>query len=219
VRSEAARAPARVLAGCAPGIVEVRERGVRFRVEPAGGYSTGFFPDQRGNRAWVSELGARRTLNLFAYTCSFSVCAALAGGVTTSVDVSRRALARGREDFELNGIDAAAGHRFVAEDAATYVARLGRRGESFDLIVLDPPTFGRAGARTFRLAHDLGAVVDGCLGVLARGGRMLVSCNAQGWTEARLRSVVEDALKKAPAWEPAAVPLPHGAVSCRLRRR
>jgi len=206
-----------LVSGEAPGRVEVREGGLRFLVEPKAGYSSGLFLDQRLNRAWVRGLGARRMLNLFAYTCSFTVCAAAGGGETRSVDVSKRALACGRDNLRLNGIDAESGHAFVADDVVAHVGRLARRGVTFDLIVLDPPTFGRAGGRTFRLEHDLPPLAEKCIGLLEPGGRMLLSCNFAGWGERDLQQILRSAANGL-VIEECPPALPHGAVSCRVRR-
>jgi 23S rRNA (cytosine1962-C5)-methyltransferase len=206
--------------GEAPGRIEVREGGRRYWVEPAAGYSSGLFLDQRINRAWVAGLAPRASLNLFAYTCSFSVCAARGGGTTRSVDVSKRALAWGRENLILNGLDPDHGHACFADDAAAHVARLERRGERFDLVVLDPPTFGRAGARTFQLERDLPGLADACIALLQPGGWLLLSCNRAGWTTRDLQRVLESAARgRALECERGPEPLPHGAVSCRARRR
>lgn len=212
--------PGSVVDGEAPGQFEVREWGVRYLVEPTGGYASGLFLDQRCNRGWVLGLPVRQALNLFAYTCSFTVCAARGGAETWSVDASRRSLARGADNLRLNGIDPAAGHRFVEEDVATYVGRMHRRGQKFDLIILDPPTFGRAAGHTFQLEHDLPGLLPACFGLLHAGGWMLVSTNLVAWSEAKLRKVVTDALPiNGFVWEPAGEMVPHGAVSLRLRKR
>lgn len=222
VKSASDQKPAELLAGEEPGEITVRENGLLYEVEPAGGYSSGLFLDQRANRRWVGGLGARRMLNLFAYTCSFTVCAAAAGAETCSVDAAKRVLATGRRNLGLNGIDPSAGHRFLADDAVKVVPRLAKRGETFDLVVLDPPTFGRADGRVFRIEHDLPALVRGCFNVLADGGRMLVSANRAAWTSADLQALCAGALTGA-AFELEAGELPpemkRGAISWRLRKR
>ncbi len=220
-RTASEQAPARLVAGEDPGCLTVREWNVLYRVELGGGYSTGLFPDQRLNRRRVLQSGTRRVLNLFAYTCSFSVCAALRGASTLNVDVSRRALARGKENFALNGMDASDGHRFLAEDALKIVPRLARRGESFDLVVLDPPTFGRSDGGIFRIGDDLPGLVEGCARLLAPDGQMLVSCNYARWSEADLREVCTAVLhgtefSVARGGHPREIP--GGAVSLWIRR-
>jgi 23S rRNA (cytosine1962-C5)-methyltransferase len=219
VRRATEQKPARVIEGKDPGVIAVAEGGVRYLVEPAGGYSSGLFLDQRMNRAWVCGLAPRRMLNLFAYTGSFTVCAALTGAQTCSVDVSKRALARARENLERNEIEAAQGHRWLADDAMKVVPRLAKRQEKFDLIVLDPPTFGRADGKVFRLERDLPALVEGCWTLLERGGFLLVACNYAEWDSGDLRAVLRKALNGADAvWSEGELPpeIPRGAVSWRI---
>jgi 23S rRNA (cytosine1962-C5)-methyltransferase len=120
----------------------VTEAGVRYGLDFGAGYSHGLFLDQRANRAQVRTLRPKRVLNTFAYTCSFSVVAALGGAETVSVDLSKKSLDRGRENFALNALSEV-GHRFYADDVLDMLPRLGNRGERFDLIILDPPTFSR----------------------------------------------------------------------------
>lgn len=196
VKSSDDQRPAELVHGHDPGEFMVREGGIAYSVDLAGGYSTGLFLDQRGNRQMVREQRPGRLLNLFAYTCSFSVVAAMAGAETCSVDASKRALARGRANFALNGLAADDGrHRFVADDAVKVLTRLRRRGEVYDTIILDPPTFGRASGQTFRLERDLPDLVAGCYDILSAGGHLLVSCNYRQWTSSILRRVIEGALR------------------------
>lgn len=194
VRTAAEQRPAVLLEGEDPGTITVSESGVRYLVQPAGGYSTGLFLDQRMNRGWVRGLRSRRVLNLFAYTGSFSVCSALSGAATWSVDASKRALARARENFEANGLDPTAGHHFLVDDVMKVVPRLVKRGEKFDFVVLDPPTFGRADGRVFRIERDLSGLVQACYGLLGVGGRLLVSCNYAAWNVEHLGAICREAL-------------------------
>lgn len=221
VKKAADQKPAELMAGEEPGEITVRENGLLYAVDPAGGYSSGLFLDQRANRRWVERLGAKRLLNLFAYTCSFTVCAASSGAETCSVDAAKRILGTGRRNLELNGIDPADGHRFLTDDVMKVAPRLAKRGETFDLIVLDPPTFGRADGRVFRIEKDLHALVAECFDLLVPGGQMLVSCNYAGWSAHDLHAVCADALKgKACGFEPGEYPeeIADGAVSWRVRR-
>jgi len=222
VRKAAEQKPADLVAGEEPGEIIVQEAGLSYAVEPAGGYSSGLFLDQRLNRQWVRETAPRKMLNLFAYTGSFTVCAALGGAETCSVDVAKRALDRARVNLQRNDIDPVDGHRFLADDAMKVVPRLVKRGEKFDLIVLDPPTFGRADGRVFRIEKDLGELVRECFGLLDDGGWMLVSCNYAEWGTRDLRTVCADALDgTACDFEPGECPeeITGGAISWRLRRK
>lgn len=221
VRKASDQKPAALIAGEQPGEITVQENGLSYFVEPAGGYSSGLFLDQRLNRKWAAGLGAKRMLNLFAYTCSFTVCAAAAGAETCSVDASKRVLGTGRRNLLLNGIDPAQGHRFLADDAMKVVPRLFKRGETFDLIVLDPPTFGRADGRVFRIEKDLPALVRDCFELLEADGWLLVSCNYAEWGAKQLRMACQEALGERGARlerGEAASEIPHGAVSWRMAR-
>jgi 23S rRNA (cytosine1962-C5)-methyltransferase len=162
----------------APLETETTENGVRYGLDFAAGYSAGFFIDQRENRAYLRHLAPKRLLNTFAYTCSFSVIAALAGAETVSVDLSRRSLTRGEENFQRNGLDPRSGHRFIADDALAVLPRLARRGEKFDAIILDPPTFSRnqAGA-AFQVQKDFEKLAAIALDVAAPHAQMLLSVN------------------------------------------
>ncbi|MEI9997877.1 MAG: class I SAM-dependent methyltransferase [Verrucomicrobiota bacterium] len=192
-------APA-LLRGAADGPMEaeVCEAGVRYGLDFAGGYSAGLFIDQRANRARLRALKPRRLLNTFAYTCSFSVIAALAGAETVSVDLSRRSLTRGEGNFTRNGLDPKAGQRFIADDVLAVLPRLARRGETFDAIVLDPPTFSRnqAGA-AFQVQRDFGRLVELALDVAAPGAHVLLSVNHSAMRVADLEWAGRSALKLA----------------------
>jgi 23S rRNA (cytosine1962-C5)-methyltransferase len=175
---------------------EVIEAGIKYGLDFAAGYSAGLFIDQRTNRARVREMKPKRLLNTFAYTCSFSVVAALAGAETVSVDLSRRSLTRGEENFQRNGLDPKAGHRFIADDVLAVLPRLARRGEKFDAIILDPPTFSRnqSGA-AFQVQRDFGRLVELALEVAAPGARLLLSVNHSAMKVADLERAARGALK------------------------
>ncbi len=177
---------------------EVREAGILYGLDYAGGYSAGLFIDQRANRARLRAWKPKRVLNTFAYTCSFSVVAALAGAETVSVDLSRRSLTRGEGNFVRNGLDPKVGHRFIADDALAVLPRLARRGEKFDAIILDPPTFSRnqAGA-AFQVQRDFEKLVALALDVAAPGAKVLLSVNHSAMRVADLEWAARNAMKLA----------------------
>ena len=175
---------------------EVREAGVRFGLDFAGGYSAGLFIDQRENRARLREFRPRRLLNTFAYTCSFSVIGALSGAETMSIDLSRRSLVRGEENFQRNGLDPKAGHKFIADDVLAVLPRLARRGEKFDAIILDPPTFSRnQSGDAFRVQHDFDRLVQLTLEVAAPSAKILLSVNHSDMRAADLERAARAALR------------------------
>ncbi len=171
------------------------ERGLRFGVDFEGGYSAGLFIDQRENRRFVRQAAPKNMLNCFAYTCSFSVTAAIVGAKSVSIDLSRKSLERGRENFALNGL-AAAEHRFIADDVFAFLPRLKRRGDKFDLIVLDPPTFSRARrGKTFHVEADFERLLLVALEVAQPGARMLLSTNCSKLNERKLEVMARYCLK------------------------
>lgn len=176
------------------GLCTARERDLRFEVDFSAGYSVGLFPDQRSNRTWLRGLRPESVLNTFAFTCAFSVAAAAAGSRTISVDLARAALARGRRNFELNSIPLE-GQRFIADDTFDVLPRLARRGERFDAIILDPPTFsrGRSG-RVFRAQEQMAELLRLALPCANRGAVVLLSTNCSSLSSAGLAALAVPAL-------------------------
>lgn len=173
----------------------VRENGVRYGVDFEAGYSAGLFIDQRRNRLFLRGRRPRRLLNTFAYTGAFSVVAALEGGRTTSLDLSRKSLQRAEENFRLNGLDPAP-HAFIADDVLEVLPRLGRRGEKFDAIVLDPPTFSRgAKGRRFQVEQDFEKLLHLALEVADAKAGVLLSTNCTRLERRNLESIARHCLK------------------------
>jgi 23S rRNA (cytosine1962-C5)-methyltransferase len=171
------------------------ERYLRFGLHFGTGYSPGLFTDQRENRRYVRHIAPKRILNCFAYTCSFSVCAACSGAITYNVDLSKKYLAWGRENFALNNLPTA-DHRFIADDVSAVLSRLVRRGEKFDTIILDPPTFSRSpGGKTFQVQHDFEFLLVNALSVAERDGHILVSTNCSALGEHALEVMARYCLK------------------------
>lgn len=182
--------------------LEVREEGVPYRVRLGDGLSTGIFLDQRPNRRLVRELArGGSVLNLFSYTCAFSVAAALGGATrTVSVDASVLALERGRANFEaagvaLGGIGPTAAHSFVAEDAFAWLARAATKKERFDLVIVDPPSYSSTKKRRFVAESDYDDLVAMAAKVLAPGGRLVASCNHRGLARVKLRRFVAQGMR------------------------
>jgi 23S rRNA (cytosine1962-C5)-methyltransferase len=182
-----------------PDALVVREGNAHFGVTLDQGLSCGLFLDQRDNRARIAAFcGGRPVLNLFSYTCSFSVYAALASAErVTSVDLSAHALARGRENFTLNGLDPEA-HRFVQTDALDWLARAAKRGEKFGVVIVDPPSFSTSGkGKTFRVADGYQRALSLVFGVLEPGGRVLAVTNHRKTSPQAFRKIAHDAARQA----------------------
>ncbi|HEV7402607.1 MAG TPA: class I SAM-dependent methyltransferase [Chthoniobacteraceae bacterium] len=173
----------------------VRENGVAYGLDFGAGYSAGLFLDQRANRAFLRRIGPRRALNTFAYTCSFSVAAALAGATTVSVDLSKKSLDRGRANFALNGLDPA-GHKFMADSVLDVLPRLARRGERFDAIILDPPTFSRDhDGAAFQVERDFEPLLLAAMETAAPAAHILLSTNCTRLDRRALEAIGRYALK------------------------
>ncbi|PYL97802.1 MAG: hypothetical protein DMF18_01240, partial [Verrucomicrobia bacterium] len=143
----------------------------------------------------VRQAKPERLLNCFAYTCSFSVAAASAGAQTVNVDLSKKSLERGRQNFVLNSLSTE-GHKFIADDVRPVLRRLARRGEKFDVIILDPPTFSRTkGGEAFHVESDLEELIVAALELIDGNGWILVSTNCETLNEQALERMARYGLK------------------------
>jgi len=162
----------------------IRENDARFEISFQSGYSQGIFLDQRDNRAEVRRRmqPGMKLLNTFSYTGAFSICAALGGAETTTLDLSQPYLDWARRNFSHNGIDPAA-HHFCKGDAFHWLRRFAKQGRRFDGIVLDPPTFSRdEKGKVFRVERDFGELAALAAEVLAPNGWLLCCTNFRGMT-------------------------------------
>jgi 23S rRNA (cytosine1962-C5)-methyltransferase len=205
--SPAEASPRLALGEPAPGEFVVRENGVRFALSFRAGYSVGLFLDQRDNRrrllanhvaadfpAFGPGPGQAQVLNVFAYTCGFSVCAALAGANTTSLDLSRKYLEWGKRNFALNGLDPAA-HQFIAGEAFEWLRRLTAKGRLFAAVLLDPPTFSTAKSRgAFQAERDYPRLVQAALPLLKPSGVLFAATNAARLAPERFLAQIEGAV-------------------------
>lgn len=168
------------------------ENQIRFLIRPFDGVSVGLFLDARENRRLLREMAdGCRVLNTFAYTCGFSVAAALGGAVSTvNIDASKRYLEWGKRNFEANSLPLD-DHLFYCCDVFDGFRRLAKQNQKFDIVVLDPPTFGRVkGGNPFVFEKDLPHLIAAAFESLLPGGRMLLSTNHRRTTVKRLEAAV-----------------------------
>lgn len=203
-RADASREAKRIAVRFGPerSRVEVKEHGVPFVVDVMRGQKTGAFLDQRENRARIGDLVRRRAeaglrtrvLNLFSYTGGFSLRAALAGGEVTSVDVAAQAHATAQESFRLAGADPRA-HAFVAADAFAFLESAKSRGEAWDVIISDPPSFAPSEKAKPKALHAYRSLHRACVDVLAAGGHFVAaSCSSHVPAEDFLATLDDAAL-------------------------
>lgn len=169
-------------AGEAREFFTVVEYGVKFHVNLTDYLDTGLFLDHRETRRYVASVSkGKRVLNLFAYTCSFSVHSAAAGAVfTKSVDMSNTYTDWGRENFLLNGIPLK-NHPIVRADCLKFLDEEIRTGAKYDLIVIDPPTISRSKKmdQMFDVQVDYIFLIEKALKLLAEGGAIYFSTNSR----------------------------------------
>lgn len=182
-----------------PEALTIDEHGVRYEVRLYDGFSTGLFLEHRDHRRVLAERVVTRALNLFAYTCAFSVPLAAAGAHVTNVDVSARYLDWGRRNHALNGLEAAP-VRYARMDATRFLAYAGRHAdERFDLVILDPPTFGagdsRRGVKPWKATTGYPALLTAAARVLSPKGRIFAATNTRELAEgSALGAMVEASL-------------------------
>jgi 23S rRNA (cytosine1962-C5)-methyltransferase len=168
---------------------------LELRATASGG--VGLFPEHASQLNWLRTQVAARlagghqpaVLNLFAHTGLVTLAAARAGAAVTHVDAARGAVAWARRNAELSGL-ADRPIRWIVDDAAAFVAREARRGRHYDGIVLDPPSFGRAGRRQWRLADELQALLAGCLAIAADDAIVLLTAHTTGLDGAMLADML-----------------------------
>ena len=164
----------------APDFFTVLENGVLYQVFMNDGLMTGIFLDQhevRGSLVDGLAMG-KSLLNMFSYTAAFSVAAAMGGASqTTSVDLAKRSRELSQAHFQANGISTDE-HRFIVMDVFEYFKYAKRKDLTYDVIVLDPPSFARNKKQTFSVAKDYHKLISQSLEILNPGGIIIASTNA-----------------------------------------
>jgi 23S rRNA (cytosine1962-C5)-methyltransferase len=200
--------PQLILGEAAPDRFGVSENGLRFELSFAEGYSVGLFLDQRDNRRrfLTNHVAANfplfpdgpvraHVLNVFAYTCGFSVAAAKAGAAITSLDLSKKYLEWGKRNFALNQLDPAK-HDFIYGDAFDWMHRLAKKDRAFGCVVLDPPTFSQSKeSGTWQAEKQYGKLVESALPLLKHGGVLFASTNAARLEPEKFLASIEAAAK------------------------
>jgi 23S rRNA (cytosine1962-C5)-methyltransferase len=167
------------LFGEEPGDVRIEEDGIAYEIDVAKGQKTGFYVDQRDNRALAATLAANAdVLNCFCYTGGFSL-SALKGGAkhATSLDTSEEALASARRNQEANGIEAGRAD-WIAADVFAHLRKLRDQGRKYGLVVLDPPKFAPTEKHVPNAARAYKDINLWAMKLLAPGGHLLTfSCS------------------------------------------
>jgi len=155
-------------------------RELRFGVRPMGFKHTGLFPEQAANwdllAAYIQKLDRPvKALNLFAYTGGATLACLAAGAHVTHVDAAKGMVQRARENAEISGLGSSP-TRWIVDDCVKFAQRELRRGNRYDVILLDPPSYGRGpGGEVWQLAQELDGFIALCAGLLADNAMLLLN--------------------------------------------
>ncbi len=150
---------------------QVKYRDLQFKIKPMGFKHTGLFPEQAVNWNAMRSLIEKekreiKVLNLFAYTGGASVACAKSGALVTHVDAARGMVERAGENARLSGIES--GIRYIVDDCMKFVAREIRRGNRYDAVIMDPPSYGRGpNGETWKIEENLFSFVGDCVKLLS----------------------------------------------------
>jgi 23S rRNA (cytosine1962-C5)-methyltransferase len=161
--------------------------GLALELRPTASGGLGIYPEHAANLAWVADRVRERAasgdppqvLNLFAHTGLVTLAAARAGAAVAHVDASKASVEWARRNATLSGLEDRP-VRWLVDDAGAFVAREARRGRRYEGIVLDPPSFGRAGRRQWKLEDELPALLAACREVAADDAFILLTAHTTG---------------------------------------
>ena len=182
----------------APEPLIVKENGVNFAIYLDDGAMVGVFLDQREVRKEIRDRYAKgkTMLNTFSYTGAFSIFGVVGGCTkTTSVDLAKRSLAKTREHFSINNIDAST-QNIVVEDVFNYFKYALRKKLSFDLVVLDPPSFARSKKHTFSASKDYTKLLKEVIQITSKGGVIVASTNSANFSMMTFRGFINQAFRE-----------------------
>lgn len=171
--------------------------GLKFYIKPMGFKHTGLFPEQAANWMWFSNLIQNagrpvKVLNLFAYTGGATAAAAAAGASVAHVDSAKGMVSWAKENLTLSGLKDRP-VRYLVDDAIKFVDRELRRGNRYDAVIMDPPSYGRGpGGEVWKLEDELYPLVQKCVSLLS-GSPLFFLINS--YTTGLQPAVLSDILK------------------------
>lgn len=161
-----------------PGNFVVTENGIKFNISFLEGGGTGLFLDQRDNRKKIQAIAKRKEiLNCFCYTSSFSIYAKIGGATrTTNIDLSKKATEWSKKNFLVNQLDVN-DHEFIVGDVWEWLRRFQKNGRTFDVIIIDPPSFSTSKTTVFTAEKDIPCLIGAGLNILREDGILAFSTN------------------------------------------
>lgn len=182
-----------VLGKRAEGPLIIKENGINYATYLNEGLMTGIFLDQKEVRGYLAAGVAygKSLLNTFSYTGAFSIASAVGGALhTTSVDLAKRSIEKTEEQFIVNGIDPSS-QTILVMDVFNYFKYATKKGLSFDVVVLDPPSFARNKKKTFSVAKDYGKLTTEAVNLINTDGLLVASTNAANVSIDKFEKMVE----------------------------
>ncbi len=178
--------------------IEILENGVKYLIRPGGDLSVGLFLDMRESRAWLKHHVAGKTmLNTFAYTCGFGLISSLNGATrAVNLDLSRRVLDWGQDNYRLNKLEPKR-FDFISGDVFDWLTRFSRRGDKFDVVVLDPPSFATSKHIRFSAATNYDELVELAASIVTPEGLLLACCNNAQVSKRNFYAQIKTGLKRA----------------------
>ncbi|PGS55242.1 class I SAM-dependent rRNA methyltransferase [Bacillus sp. AFS041924] len=176
----------------------VKENGVNFAIYLNDGAMVGVFLDQREVRKLIRDKYAygKTVLNTFSYTGAFSVFAAVGGASkTTSVDLANRSLDKTKEQFNINGIDPTS-QSIIVEDVFHYFKYAVKKNLSFDMVILDPPSFARSKKHTFSAEKDYKNLLKEAITITENDGVIVASTNCSTFGMNKFKGFIDTAFKE-----------------------
>lgn len=179
------------LNSCVEPVWSAKENNINYEMRSDSGQSFGLFLDQRLQRNWVlNNSQNKEILNLFSYTCGFSLVAALGGAKqVTSVDTNKNVLNWGRKNFEINQLDPAK-YKFLLRDSLDFLEQSLKKNVRYDLIICDPPSFSRGEKGVFKIETSLELLLKNCLSCLTENGELLFSTNYENFYIDDIRKII-----------------------------
>ncbi len=175
----------------------VEVEGIKFKLKRTDFGHLGIFPEQAALWKWIKEHSApkERILNLFAYSGGSSLAASVAGAEVFHLDAAQGMVAWAKENALLNHCH---NIHWLVDDAQKYLSRALRRGDKFDGIILDPPSFGRGKTgEIFKIEHHLHEILQACVGLLSENPSFLLfTCHTPGYTPIVMKQLLEEICPK-----------------------